>query len=256
MELSTYKQETIQFCWQLTSYCNYDCTYCNAKSTMNSTDDIDSLYRTVLHRLKNLDAKFEMIIVGGEPTLHKDIDIIIKELLRLPNCTYVGLTTNLSKPKEFFEHYTDTKFQLIASYHPQYKGEYTNKLIYLNNKIRVVSHIVPSVDNSISKILDKNNIDYEYIFLNDTNTWEVQEVNKYNIELQYIKDNNLNKFKGLLCYNKMYYINTTGIISRQCSGDVSKMVLKADELNKPMVCPNEFCEINSTTMNILKVENV
>lgn len=88
--------------WNVTSQCNFDCTYCFGKTPFSKADiniiDIDKLIKT----LDKTGKVFRVSFTGGEPFL---IPNIIEACAELTRKHYVSFNTNLVLPvmKEFAE---------------------------------------------------------------------------------------------------------------------------------------------------------
>lgn len=81
----------------LTRDCNLRCPYCSCSECFieNKPDDID--LDNVMQKLK-FDKKYtdRIVITGGEPTIHEDLDLFLQELFE--NNFYIKLFTNGTNP--------------------------------------------------------------------------------------------------------------------------------------------------------------
>jgi len=149
--------DLITFSWDIIDMCQYKCTYCSAVDfNKHSFDENDrNAWKGVIRRLslKLIKAPFVVEILGGEPTLHPDILIILEELNKIQNCQRVELITNLAKPQKYFEQFNSDKYNKLVigpSYHPEYYSDaFLNKIINLDKLEHIV--IGPNVNLSDNK---------------------------------------------------------------------------------------------------------
>lgn len=123
------------FSWEITSYCQYRCTYCYAWEML--TDKFDrklmDVYPKVLKtlQLKNC-PEFHIELLGGEPSTHPGIFDILDGLQNNDKCLSIELITNLARPMSFFEKLNDhnySKLIVAASYHHEYDNDNGKKFI-------------------------------------------------------------------------------------------------------------------------------
>lgn len=119
--------DTIFLKWHINTQCQYRCDYCYFKKSLNKVEPTGNktAYVNVLKRvsLKTI-PKFNMDLLGGEPTLHDDIDIIIKSLCMNNKCNEINLHTNMVRSIEWYSKYDQQQFNKLkinGSYHPQYE---------------------------------------------------------------------------------------------------------------------------------------
>lgn len=132
----------LTFSWDIIDVCNYNCSYCSAKSfnkhTFKKIKDKKVIWQNVVKTLslKKIKTPFTVELLGGEPTLHPDIYEIVKQLCSIKNCIQVEITTNLSKSVDFFKQFDKqetNKVDIIASYHPEYfTSKFVDKIIELD----------------------------------------------------------------------------------------------------------------------------
>lgn len=187
IEAGNPEYEKYHFMWTVTNWCNYDCYYCYEKELMVDKwqkDDSVTKYKFVLKRLKNFDAPFEVAILGGEPTLHPNLNEILIELTSMDNCKRAEIFTNLSRPLSYFEKIENdikSPVTLSASFHPEYyEPKFLEKILLMKNmeKLKIRSTIIITdrkEDWSLTKeVLEKlieNKIDYSLHILNETSFW-------------------------------------------------------------------------------------
>lgn len=87
----------------VTDRCNFRCTYCMPKQVFNSQyqflvrDDLLSFEEiTRLARLFATQGVKKLRLTGGEPLLRKNLDVLVKELNKIPGIEDIALTTNAS----------------------------------------------------------------------------------------------------------------------------------------------------------------
>jgi len=135
--------------WLLGRYCNYRCSYCWPYARSNSKD-----HRPTKLCLKTIDEikkqarnngfnSFHFSLSGGEPTFHPGYLDILKYLAEdVPNTNYtsIHMTSNCSRPLEWFEQYVEYakpfhRASITASLHTEHVGtkeqmqEFADKLI-------------------------------------------------------------------------------------------------------------------------------
>jgi organic radical activating enzyme len=140
----------ITFSWSLIDVCQFKCEYCyegfgNPEHPVHSSNFLKdnkrlNVWNDVLARIEMLSHVHESFpitvhLLGGEPTLHPDIYIIIKKLCSIKNLQRVSLITNLAKSFSFFSQFNSKEFEKLyihASIHFQYfKPEALSKCVQL-----------------------------------------------------------------------------------------------------------------------------
>lgn len=98
--------------------CNFDCPYCyNRKPRHLVNADLD-IFRKFLEstRAQIGDRPMNVSLIGGEPTLHPDLEGFVDSVLRQGNVT-MELLTNFSQPAEFYIKYLNKGVNIAASWH-------------------------------------------------------------------------------------------------------------------------------------------
>jgi len=239
--------------WIVTYRCNYKCDYCYLRNTNlldKNKDVLPSVYTFGIKKLSSIidvsNCRFD--IMGGEPTLHADLDYLL-DIACTSGFKEVNLNTNGSLLKEHINaisSYPNAK--IILSYHP-------NKCTY--NFIDLVSSIVDAqipleinvmfppntqqsydtynylinnfknIDVTVGLIMPITYTDIEYQVLmdlihsnkHDNNRCFIfvygDNVEKYtNEEIRLLS---LNKFKDMHCFVRHFTIDPDGKIDVLCS---------------------------------------
>jgi organic radical activating enzyme len=273
------------FSWHLVDVCNQSCTYCNEgfgsdiyrpKSTFFKDTRQSESYKLVLKRLKLKSlGKFEVDLLGGEPTLHSNLFEIIENLNSINNCIEISLITNLKKNFSYYEKFSNIKYNkllLCPSIHMEYyNDELLEKIIKLNKlkhfKILpiIMIHDDKKYYSPIKKLLDtlleKNieftvsflfdacgfTVNYDDKFLEEMNAYADKDENRYIFETDEGKKLNLNKhsiynenvtnFEGWKCTPLRYKINHFGGIFNVCSNKPLPLTGKSECIE----CPHTSC---------------
>lgn len=135
------------FAWLLNTVCQYRCTYCFYQEYLNKTEpeQNQNAYKRVLKRLamKSLPG-YEVDIIGGEPTLHKNVFEILETLNSYEKCEKLTINTNLARPVEWYNKLDDVKYNklnITASYHPEYNVKDVDKYVKKSIQLSSTKHI-------------------------------------------------------------------------------------------------------------------
>ena len=144
-----FNDNVLSVVWSLVEYCNYQCSYCSAKSPSikdsNQYIDYNNIIK-IFDKLFSLKRdKYIIGLAGGEPTLHPNFLDIINYLNNSNQPIQVYIMTNGTKDLNFFENVfklsSNIDFGLCISLHMEYynnnKLEYYEKLIDICNKYKV-----------------------------------------------------------------------------------------------------------------------
>ena len=107
--------------WEMTNYCNYKCSYCNAECNSGSVPlpkDYDHIIRLVENFRDNQPLIFD--IMGGEPTLwskFKDFCIALKNTSY--KNTHIVFSTNASRTMRWWKTFDAPISDLGLSFHPE-----------------------------------------------------------------------------------------------------------------------------------------
>ena len=271
--------EDLSFHWEIIDKCQYKCSYCYAKNSNDIKDNIATI-KSVLIRLKRLDCKFDVAILGGEPTLHPKLLFIIEQLHLIDNCKSIELNTNFANNIEYFKQFDISKFNKIdmtISYHPEYKKGFIKKIKLLQNfnylKYSINVNLSPNEDEWKDTKILLNSLNDDIVFYNflfSTDNYKIKynnnfyeyfkdEINRLGTKLpkinytfsdhttkqldkQTLFKNELFNFKGFHCKALMYGIKLDGTIINTCTQKSVSLNLKRDQLIKYTVCPLNKCD--------------
>lgn len=261
----------LAFTWIVTDYCQYNCSYCCSVDINQNELKESNIWKFVIAKLKKMDIKFKISLLGGEPTLHKDIFKIIKALDNIGNCTSIDLISNFQKPNEFYESLNSLnskKLEMTISYHSEYHKGFLEKLETFNPHYNVAVSVCV-----YEKHLDKCKLVLEHkkfntypTFLFDTSAWKNNigipkefkkyfiEEDKHEISIPYtyndgirkyksheIFDKKLNKFKGFKCRRLVYRINADGNFVDVCDKSNIGMLPTKEKLLSYKTCTMSEC---------------
>lgn len=196
----------VTFSWDIIDICQYKCSYCSAVDFNKHTFDTNDQrrWRSVVSRLKlnRLGVDFSVELLGGEPTLHPDILLIIESLNKIKSCRRIELVTNLAKNITFFKKLDDIKYNkliITPSYHPEYyKDSFLEKIVKISKFKNVC--VRPNINLSdnpkhwpgllhLFKLLDDNNVTWGANFLQEVpGSWKPKYSNDfYNIFSKWLR---------------------------------------------------------------------
>ena len=153
---------------RLTDYCNYRCSYCIRRKTIEQEgcmlDDENCLkyiddYNRIIDELRNRTNKpVKVDLIGGEVTILP----YLADLIHALQCDRINITTNLSRPLPI-----DSRMSVTASFHPEYTDldTFFEKARYYNGKYKQFKVETVSCSNSthIEEFIRRakqNNIQY------------------------------------------------------------------------------------------------
>ncbi len=124
--------------WNMTNICNFSCPYCNIHDGSRKWPD----YKTVISFIDKICAYYMrekktiyFQLTGGEITLNRDL-FKIADYLHQKGC-WVGLISNGSQSKEYWEKLKDGLDFIYLSFHPQFmkKEHFINVVELLHNEV-------------------------------------------------------------------------------------------------------------------------
>lgn len=144
-------------------FCNYNCSYCFAKSRLNKKYfDTHYYFNRIIDFVKfNSEFSFLIAILGGEPTLIKDFDLELQRLCEVDNIKIVEIITNTSNLDKIIKN---PKIIVTISPHIKYFNfEKTlnflkswNGAVNMNLPIDRIENILPHLDQykQIAKLIN------------------------------------------------------------------------------------------------------
>jgi len=254
----------ITFSWNLIDICQYRCSYCSAMNfnlnTFKKKPHFIKAWKNTIKFLKLMvKTPYAIEILGGEPTLHPDIENIISEAVKDKYCIQVDLITNLAKPYDFYKKLDvkeNSKLTIEASHHPEYCGnKYIQKVIDLNNNLEYIS-IFSNINlpddqkhwKQTKDLIDKfkkNNVFISLNFLQSVGTgpvggWDPNYTNDFwkyfHDYINPVEQEKLNYGKGVGIKNATLYLNehaneiTTNI--KYIDDEERQYILSEADINK------------------------
>ncbi len=266
---------------KLTNYCNFNCWYCNDshKNKKENYIDINIIaLKYFLDYCENLSIIFDVILTGGEPTLHNKFIDIIKLLNSYKIINNILLISNGSKNVEFYKNYFKNSYKktyLRISYHPnnQYLSimEYQILLKNLKKYNTSLLYLIDDTKESVN-IIEKNIVDFKSIVNVDINPmyrykYDQNYANliikydnilnitnrnkeKYNITHYELLKHDINIFRGFHCdmKNKAWLLDVDLTLYDDC--DINN---KCNIINKKSF--NKFYNICKSNINICNSDN-
>ena len=242
----------IDICWDILTYCNFDCPYCFAKkeyqtAAIMSKKSIDM----VIEIISSINNKVVVGLLGGEPTIHPLFEYIVSRLADVSNVIRIKVVTNSSK--DLTNVSRSAKIHYCLSYHPT-ENRFCLKNLTLPNTTVYVLMLKKYMDEiyDFYNIAAKHNVGIipEYIVSGDN-------VNIFSTKLvdpaQY-NDNGVtstfaecygSSFKGHRCHLSHYKITAHGDILVECIdkkiGTIYTPRIADHIVIRPIVCTNERC---------------
>lgn len=129
------------------SYCNLTCDYCLYKNFDNNKIDFQKILKFIIYLWSNFDFTIELILVGGEPTLHPDLFDFCQKVAKynIKFLIFSNGTAKLSVYKSIL-HINNSAFEF--SYHAinnKINFEFIKKIKYLLS--------LPQYNKNLSNIL-------------------------------------------------------------------------------------------------------
>ncbi len=271
--------------WEITHNCNYRCNYCFLQNDKNIKTNLKFSNRGLLQKTLNFlnnipieDNSIDILITGGEPTLHPELLFIIDNLNKISKIKSYKLYTNLSLNYvdliKILDIVDKNKFILSVSYHAKYvDNKVFNQSIEILNYFNIKYHISIMMEQGYENkilMLKYKNVNYQPL-----ENYEDQNYSKHMIDIElknkislndyyYIlqDENNIYKeiyteyqmkklplfyhsFKGMNCYKYNHLrINPYGNITYRCNyNNILNFNEKNiyDKLDKVFICDKEYC---------------
>ena len=130
--------------WDITTMCNYDCSYCYAKKQYGKDWQKPGVWSKQLEIIEEISKSTLPVflgLLGGEPTMHQRyftlLDILTEKILDNHPDNRIYITTNGSKSNEFFERHknSDNRIYMLWSIHAEYMNEESFKTLFNNIQI-------------------------------------------------------------------------------------------------------------------------
>lgn len=132
----------LHLCWMLHNQCNHRCSYCSEVNWGGSFRwlTLGHATRFVDRALSHYEGRKPMVsFTGGEPTLWPDFGPFVEWLNE--RGILIGMTTNGTKPLEFFERYSRRFGWISFSFHP----EFTKPEKFLGNVAEASKHSLVAI---------------------------------------------------------------------------------------------------------------
>jgi hypothetical protein len=101
--------------WSLGDFCPYSCSYCPKVFHQNKTGY--HAYEDVINTFNRLPEKTRIVMSGGEPSYHPDIERILDAKVESHD---IGFITNAARPLAFWERVLPKVHSLIFTYHTEF----------------------------------------------------------------------------------------------------------------------------------------
>lgn len=129
-------QGTIKVEWNLGKRCNYDCTYCPSEIHDNTSPHTPlATMQEAIDRLSAINKPIRLSFTGGEPCVHPEFEEIVK-YAKYKGISWISVTTNGTRPFEFYKMLAEYVDQYVVSIHFEY------------NWLRVLNTITHLADES------------------------------------------------------------------------------------------------------------
>lgn len=232
-----HENDFIDVDWTVLTFCNYKCDYCYARNSKSikwnqilTKEKIDECF----YAFEQSKHKIILNVLGGEPTLHPNIDYIIECAYNCCKISRIAVITNNSRLIKLPKTYN--KLLVVCTYHPStVKNEntflknleyYTNLGIETRVSIMADDRFLEKTNQIYDKLENtKAEIEISYI-INNNNKPEKNSLKKPNLKnysfngnlfsIDEIYKNNLNNFKGWKCKRGYLFINIDGKITGNC----------------------------------------
>lgn len=159
VENSARKKDSISINWTFTEYCNYDCSYCFYRASSNKKGykfvGLDSLKIAADNICKLTNSRVDIILTGGEPTMHPDFIPFIEYILdkNKMNNIKINIITNMSRNLSFFKELAEilseypNRVSINASLHYEYANidDFVERVKYtascgINTNVLLLAH--------------------------------------------------------------------------------------------------------------------
>jgi len=250
-------------------YCNFNCTYCYEKNKFKNSDISNETINKIISLLDVYlnNRKLRVTLIGGEPTLSKNLPLLIKKLEKY-NPEYL-LITNGSNFENILKLFDDQIFKRKIRIQISYDGKVINdkeRIIKKHNSFTGTSVIILKTLDELINFKKKNKL--KNITIDLKPTLDVKYLNLVPEAIKEFRELSL-KYKQLFNYGvsevKESIINLSKDEIRNLIQESFPRILKEEKENfkifkKPLSAwlqkinfdkPSEFCSagIDSITIN-------
>lgn len=137
-------RKNFQIHWLIGTRCNYSCSYCppewNSRTDKHLTyDQLTSAWQQIILSTQHLDeVTYDLCIMGGEPTLNKNLLPFLNWLTETYNGKFdnIGIITNGTASKSYYKQLIQYCKWVTFSTHSEFMNEkkFFDTLIYTNNE--------------------------------------------------------------------------------------------------------------------------
>jgi hypothetical protein len=151
--------------WDINTICDKNCFYCYARQQLKWNELSSKItLDKILEQLKLINKPLEVILLGGEPSMHPLYFYVLRELDKIENLKCSAVLSNCGKMvnyKWIDRHAQFKKFWFNFSFHPSETDdidEYNKKILYAKKQgYNVLVHILlvgHAWDDKISKVVN------------------------------------------------------------------------------------------------------
>lgn len=161
------KSDSFRLHWDINTYCDKDCFYCYArKQLVWNKMSTKTVLDNILDQLRGIvDKELEVILLGGEPSLHPLYFYILDQLEEMPNLLGSAVISNAGRKVNqdwIDKHVKYKKFWFNYSYHPTETNDiytdFLDKVLYTRQKFdNVIVNVLlvgPRCDKEIRTVVD------------------------------------------------------------------------------------------------------
>jgi len=219
---------TVHFKWHVNTRCQYRCDYCYFMKFLNKNEPIKNknAYVDVIKRLslKSI-PKFKIDLLGGEPTLHENINTIIKSLCTIDSCESVDIHTNMVREANWYKQLDKAEYSKLSingSYHPQYiKSNHkfikrcssvskSNNIKFICN-INIYEDMWCQIKNVITGLLDEGVLTGLQMLNDVGNNWHANYSDNFKLEFNNFIDKIECEYKtSLFTKQKVTFVDDRG----------------------------------------------
>lgn len=273
------KPDVLSVDFDILTLCNYHCPYCRARAVEDMWGKLmpKSMIDRCLEAFRTSNRKLIVNILGGEPTLHPNLNYLIDELQKMDNVIEIQLITNgdkdLSKVNLTDKCYVNISFHPYNSIH-----EHLLKNLKYLKTLKILGSVVtlmfkPTLENIrinqefVKKCEDIGwtNFDLLYIFdpkeddsvprnltLPEFKTFKTPTkdrdhyiLNGKTMTYHEIFEKDINHFKGWKCYISQIHILVNGNVDASCIENGVPVGQCFKNLNKGyIICPYDECNVD------------